>query len=120
MSGLLILADEDVDGGVIRALRADGYMVRSVREESSGISDEEVLRFAIHLNALLITQDKGYGRHVRRYGMPPKGLVLVRLVGWSSAMRSVAVLDFFKRSAASVAGKFVVLDPSGMRIAKWP
>ena len=120
MADPLILADEDVDGGIIRALRSNGYSVRCIIEEMKGVPDEEVLLFAIRLNALLITQDKGYGRHVRRYGMPPQGLVLVRLIGWSSAKKAEAVLEFFRNYADRMEGTFAVLDPGGTRIAHWP
>jgi predicted nuclease of predicted toxin-antitoxin system len=117
---LLVLADEDVDGGIIREFRRNGFLVRSSIEEMPGIADHEVLQQAIELNALLITQDKGYGRHVRRYGMPPGGLVLVRLVGWSSAQKAETVLEFFQKHATGLSGHFAVLDTSGSRVARWP
>jgi len=120
VADLLVLADEDVDGGIVRALRSSGFRVRSIIEEMPGIADHEVLQQAIELNALLITQDKGYGRHVRRYGMPPGGLVLVRLAGWSSARKAEMVLEFFQKHATDLSGHFAVLDPSGSRIARWP
>jgi hypothetical protein len=34
---LLIVADEDVDGGILRALRAQGFQVFSIIEEMPGL-----------------------------------------------------------------------------------
>lgn len=119
-NGPLIVADEDVDGGIIRFLRTHGYTVLSIIEELPGIRDDQVLQYTIERGALLITQDKGYGRHVRRYGMPPGGLFLVRLVGWPSNLKATAVLEFFKLHAARMEGRFAVIDPKGTRIAHWP
>jgi len=120
MAGLLIVADEDVDNGIIRSLRLNGNTVRAIIEEMSGIPDEEVVHVAICLNALLITQDKGYGRHVRRYGMPPQGLVLVRSAGWSSARKALTVLEFPRDYSDRLVGTFAVIDTGGTRIAHWP
>ena len=117
---LLIVADEDVDGGITRMLRTQGFEVISIIEEMPGIRDEQVLQFTIERVALLITQDKGYGRHVRRYGMPPGGLILVRLIGWSSKRKAGSVLEFIQKHASTMSGTFAVLDPSGSRIARWP
>lgn len=119
-SGILVVADEDVDGGITRSLRAHGFEVRSVTEDMKGSSDEEVLQRAILLKALLITQDKGYGRLVRRYGLPEKGIILVRLVGWSSERKANTVLRFFQDHANELSGKFAVLETNGYRIAPWP
>ncbi len=120
LDDLLILADEDVDGGIIRSLREHGFLVRAVREEMAGRTDEQVLREAISSQALLITQDKGYRKLVRRIGLPERGIVLVRLPGWASQKKAQIVLRFFQEHAIGMKGKFAVLDHTGYRVARWP
>ena len=42
-----ILADENVEGRVIRLLRSEGYNVTSVQETLSGVADEMVLETSV-------------------------------------------------------------------------
>ncbi|MFZ1694033.1 MAG: DUF5615 family PIN-like protein [Flavobacteriales bacterium] len=117
---MLIVADEDVDAGIVRALREDGFEVRYIAEASPSMKDPSVLATAIELNALLITQDKGFGRLVRRYGMPSGGVVLVRLIGWSSKSKAESVRAFFKDYGHTMQGTYAVLEPGRTRTARWP
>lgn len=60
----MILADENIHSSIIATLRSAGFDVISVQEIAKGISDEDVIRLAIHNNWLLITQDKDFGEWV--------------------------------------------------------
>ena len=55
------LADENVPRPIIERLRTDGFTVRSIFEESRGISDADVLSRADEAGLLLITQDQDFG-----------------------------------------------------------
>lgn len=54
------LADESVDFRIIKSLRGK-YDVQAVIEIHAGITDEEVLQLANHMEALLLTEDKDFG-----------------------------------------------------------
>lgn len=60
----MILADENLHGFIIAALRGVGMSVTSVRESASGISDEEVIDLAVKNDWILVTQDKDFGEWV--------------------------------------------------------
>jgi len=60
----VILADEHIHSFIIDALRNAGFEVISIREQASGITDEEVIRMALRNNWLLLTQDKDFGEWV--------------------------------------------------------
>ena len=56
-----LVADESVDGQIVSRLRADGYSVWYIAEESPSITDEEVLQIAADRSALLLTADETAG-----------------------------------------------------------
>jgi len=60
----MILADENIHSSIITTLRNSGFDVTSVRERTSGISDEKVIDIALRNNWILITQDKDFGEWV--------------------------------------------------------
>jgi predicted nuclease of predicted toxin-antitoxin system len=60
----MILADENVHGSIIQALRNAGFKVTSVAESSSGIKDENVIQLALRYDYILLTEDKDFGEWV--------------------------------------------------------
>lgn len=73
-----LLADESVDFRLVRRLRDGGRSVRSVREESPGISDRDVLSQAVETNCVLLTEDSDFGEWIFAHGEPSVGVVFVR------------------------------------------
>jgi predicted nuclease of predicted toxin-antitoxin system len=60
----MILADENIHSLIITTLRNAGFEVTSVREMTSGITDERVIDIALRNDWILITQDKDFGEWV--------------------------------------------------------
>ena len=60
----MILADENVHGFIIKTLRENGVAVVSVREQASGIKDEQVIELALKYNYILLTEDKDFGEWI--------------------------------------------------------
>ena len=110
--------DEGVDRQMVERLRADGYDTRYVAELDPGISDEEVLRGANELGAILITMDKDFGELVYRLGRITSGLLLVRLHGHTPAERAEAVSVVVRDHGVELPGAFSVLSPSRLRIRR--
>jgi predicted nuclease of predicted toxin-antitoxin system len=91
-----LLANENVPGPVVAALRAVGHDVLWVKEGMAGAKDRDVLAHA-HADArLVVTFDKDFGELAVRSGLPAaSGVVLFRLHGASPAVdnaRAVAAL----------------------------
>ncbi len=61
-----LVADESVAGPIITRLRADGHVVRSIREIAQGDPDDMVLRDSVVQAAPLLTEDKDFGELVYR------------------------------------------------------
>lgn len=75
------LANENVPGEAIRSLRAAGWDVTAIAEESPSLSDAEVLALARAEGRVVITFDRDYGEllYARRY-VPPPGIVYLRAI----------------------------------------
>ena len=70
-----LVADENVDAGIVSALRDAGRAVTYVRELDPGIDDERVLRLAEFQGALLLTSDKDFGELVFRQHLLHSGVI---------------------------------------------
>lgn len=60
----MILADENIHGFIIKALRDAGLKVISVWESAPGIKDDAVIQLALKNSFLLLTEDKDFGEWV--------------------------------------------------------
>lgn len=53
-----LLADESVEGSVVQALHDEGYDITYIATIAAGSKDDEVLKKAEDLGAILLTNDK--------------------------------------------------------------
>ncbi len=114
------LADENVPGPVIRALRERGHDVLSVREVLRSSDDRTVLRRAQGDGRVVLTYDKDFGELAFRAGLPATcGVVLFRLSGNSAKedqARALAALE----SRQEWAGAFAVVTDALIRLRPLP
>ena len=75
---LRILADENIDSKIIKRLRSLNIDVYSITEESSGITDIEVIQTADAKRAVILTRDKGFGEMVFASSKRSNGVILLR------------------------------------------
>ena len=73
-----ILADENLNGKLVAALRNDGHEVTWIREAYRGIPDIEVIRLAKENNQILITEDKDFGEWVFAHGITHITIIFLR------------------------------------------
>jgi len=115
-----LLANENIPGPVVEALRTAGHDVAWIREEAPTLQDSGVLSRAGQQGRLLLTLDKDYGELVFRQGLPaPWGVVLVRSrppTPEAMALRVVAVLA----SRQDGAGHFAVVGQDRIRLTPLP
>ena len=60
----MILADEGLNGHIVRGLRNAGFSVEWILETAGGITDKEVIIYAQKNSKILITEDKDFGEWV--------------------------------------------------------
>lgn len=110
-----VLADENVPGAVVRALRAAGHDVPWVREDAPGSSDREVLGRSASESRRLLTFDKGFGERVFLRRAAAWGVVLVR----AESPGPEVLAEFVVRvlgSRTDWAGHFSVIETDRIRM----
>lgn len=115
-----LLANENVPGPIVAALRALGHDVLSVKEHMPGAKDRDVLARAQADERLVVTFDKDFGELAVRSRLPSSsGVVLLRLHGASpdeDNARAVAALT----SRDDWAGHFAVVTDDRVRLRPLP
>ena len=72
-----ILADESVNGHIIKDLSQAGISIEGIMDLAPSISDREVIELATSSNQILITEDKDFGEWVFSHGI--NGLTIIFL-----------------------------------------
>jgi predicted nuclease of predicted toxin-antitoxin system len=85
------LADENVEGDVIGALRRAGHEVVAIAEDVAGIRDKDVLARSVEEGRILITNDKDFAELAFLQRSAATGIVLIRLPNAGSREKAVCV-----------------------------
>ncbi len=112
------VADEGVDGLIVKKLREDGHDVLYVAEQKSGASDETILTIADQEDRILITRDNDFGELVYHKRQVHSGIVLNRLYELNSIAKAKIVRGVIKEHGARLQGCFTVIQPGRVRIKK--
>ena len=111
-----LLADENLPGRLVAALRSLGLDVKWVRTVAPGIDDLAVLALASRDRRILITFDKDFGEIAATSSLPAaSGVILLRLPLDRSpdhANRLAALIA----SRADWLGHFAVIEPGRVRL----
>jgi predicted nuclease of predicted toxin-antitoxin system len=111
-----ILADENIPGEAINALRHCGHDVLWIRTQAPGSSDKTILGNAQTENRIVITFDKDFGELAFRFGLPAScGIILFRISASIPAdMTKLIVTAIQSRNDWS--GNFTVIDNDRIRM----
>ena len=74
----MILADENVHGGIIRGLNEAGIDTDLVARIRVGMNDEDVIRAAISKKLILLTEDKDFGEWVFAHHITDLSVIFLR------------------------------------------
>jgi predicted nuclease of predicted toxin-antitoxin system len=110
------LADENIPGVAVTALAANGHDVAWVRSTAPGMSDSDVLAWAVRDNRILLTFDKDFGELARNSALPAScGVILIRVppprAGNAGAQFAASIA-----SRHDWAGHFSVIEPGRVRM----
>lgn len=115
-----ILANENVPGDAVEALRNVGYDVVWAREHEPGRSDIEILTQARQEKRVLVTFDKDCGELAFRLRMPSvQGIILFRISAPSSAHVASKIVEALQ-SRSDWHGCFSVVEDSHIRMTALP
>ncbi len=111
-----IMADENVAGAVVRALRAGGHDVNWIAETAKGSPDSFVLAIVVKESRILLTHDKEFAAAAgRRNVRGLQGIILLRLDG----MGPDEVGEFVTRTLGcrtDWVGKLAIVKPKIIRM----
>ena len=115
-----LLADENVPGVVVAALRQQGHDVAWIREDAPGSPDPDVLLRAQREGRVVVTFDKDFGELAFRRGLAASvGIVLFRIT-LSSPEHAVQAAVAAFGSRTSWTGQFAVVEDDRIRIRALP
>jgi len=110
------LANEDVPLASIRRLRAAGYDVASIIEDSSGAKDESVLSRAHAERLIILTFDRDYGELVYRRRLPtPAGVAYFRFAPTTPEEPSERFIELLEAGHITLEGQFTVIGRGWIR-----
>ena len=110
------LADESVDFRIVKTMRKDSCEIEAIVELEPGIDDDDVLKMAMELEAILLTEDKDFGELTFRLQKPNKGIILIRMSGEPIETRIKKLKETFKKHLNELSGKFTVITSNKVRI----
>jgi len=115
-----LLANENVPGNVVAALRVDGHDVAWMQQVGPSSSDETVLALALAEGRVLLTFDKDFGELAFRRGLiATPGVILLR-----PRLRSLNYLIRFSRAVLNQGltweGHFAVATEGRIRLVPLP
>ena len=113
---LRILADENIPGDTVNALRRIGYDVVWVRTSLPGSLDEAVLKQAQVENRILITFDKDFGELAFRRRMKASNGVILLRITTSNPVQTTSLIVSALQSRIDWYGYFSVIENDCIRM----
>jgi len=114
------VADESCALSVVRALQARGHEVATVSELRPGAPDVEVVELAVALNAVVVTEDKDFGRLAVAGGEASPSVVLIRAPHGGRREMLALLLTWLSTRSTLPRGAIVVAEPARIRMTRRP
>lgn len=114
------LADENVPGDAVVALRELGHDVEWASEIMSGASDVEVLEHAQSNARIVITFDKDFGALVFRHLLPAAHGVILFRIAIPSPAHAVQAICTVIETRSDWQGHFAVIQDDRIRLVRLP
>ena len=111
-----VLADENVDGVLVRFLRNQGHDIFWMAESGPGTGDAKIVSIAQSEGRVILTFDRDFGELIFRHAHAAPGVVFLRL----SSRSPEGLLESFRavwpRIEQSSVGHFIVVRNGKVRI----
>ena len=112
----MFLAKENLPQPSRNILRENGFSVKSIREEVSGVSDSEVIKIALELNLIILTFDSDYGELIFRYSLNnPPSVVFFRDKGNNPEFAGKTLLRLIQNNPIQLSNAFTVVESNSVR-----
>lgn len=116
------LVDESLPRSVCRELLARGHEVVDARDAGlRGRPDEEVHRYAVSGQRVLLAADVDFANALRFPAGSHPGIVVLRVPDdWGAAARTARLVAGIEELGNELAGAIVIVEPSRTRIFRTP
>lgn len=101
-------------------LRALGYDVVFVAEQSPGVSDDDVLLLSVQGERILLTEDRDFYELIFRDGRPGYGMVLVRIPAGQRIRKADRIATLVNDHGGRLTGAMTTLTLAQIRIRPLP
>ncbi|MFY9310245.1 MAG: DUF5615 family PIN-like protein [Bacteroidia bacterium] len=112
----MIIADENIDSRIIKAVRSIPVNTVSVSENYQGISDEDVIFLSKELEKIILTEDKDFGEWVFAHKIKGVSVIFLRY-NYKETDRIIDILvDLLKNKREKLFNKFTTVTVDKIRI----
>lgn len=112
----MFLANENFPKPSITLLRNKGFNIKSIQEDSPGLSDEEVINVALDLSLIILTFDRDYGELIFKYSFSnPPSVIFFREKGSNPLFAGLLLCDMLENSGISFTQSFTVVEEKNIR-----
>lgn len=112
----MFLANENFPRPSTLILRKHNFDVKSIQEDYTGISDEEVIKIAVELKLIILTFDSDYGELIFRYSKKdPPAVVFFREKGNDPEFAALSLLSLLENTIIDLSKSFTVVETNNVR-----
>jgi predicted nuclease of predicted toxin-antitoxin system len=112
----MFLANENFPRPSTTLLRENGFEVKSIQEDSPGISDEEVIKIALKLNLIILTFDQDYGEIIfKQSKLDPPSVVFFREKGMNPHFAGTSLITLLNNKEITLLNAFTVIEKNNIR-----
>ncbi|WP_420387435.1 DUF5615 family PIN-like protein [Roseivirga sp.] len=112
------LANENFTAASVNQLKSNGIDVVWITEISPGISDHEIMNFAINENRIILTHDGDYGELIFKHHYRPPGVIYFRLTQFAPAEPSIILTNLIEEEY-DFKNRLTVIDSDSIRERKF-
>jgi predicted nuclease of predicted toxin-antitoxin system len=113
-----LVADENIDRGIVERFRRDGHQVDWIAESSPPPRTMRRCAGRLWAAQVLVTEDKDFGELVYRRGLTHAGVLLIRLEGMDNAAKAEVVSQVVRDNVTELPGAFAVVSSDSFRLRR--
>lgn len=112
----MILADENIDFAIIKAIRNIGIDVYSVAESDFGISDSDVIKLSLNPSRIILTEDKDFGEWVYAHNVKGISVIFLRYDYHETIEITSILINLLESRLGDLIHKFTTITPKKIRV----
>lgn len=116
MKAWRFLADENLEAGIIRALREAGHDVLAVAEEKPRTPDEDILAAARRHKRVLVTNDKDFAELMFLQGRASEGIILLRMSRLRTRTKAARLTRELEGRSPRLGRAMLVIEEAAARV----